>query len=112
MSITTPGSWRLVSPPCVWISSGTASQEIIVRHFIIEDFIAIRNGCFVDDKKFDFDFGVSEFITVTQISGTIRDVLAAIDAVEVVLKMTMSTSRQCTLLLALSDATTTSVQIA
>jgi hypothetical protein len=63
-----------------------SQPEIIVRHFIIEDFIAIRNGCFVDDKKFDFDFGVSEFITATQIPGTIRDVLAAIgDGTSVIL---------------------------
>jgi hypothetical protein len=32
----------------------------------------------VDDHKFDFDFGISEFITAAEILATIRDVLSAL----------------------------------
>jgi hypothetical protein len=50
--------------------------EIIARHFIVEDFVPVRNGFFVDDKKFDFNFGVSEFVAEADIPATIREVLA------------------------------------
>jgi hypothetical protein len=64
----------------------TSQPEISARHFIVEDFVQIRNGFFVDDKKFDLNFGVSVFVTVAEIPNTMRDVLAHIgEGISVVL---------------------------
>jgi hypothetical protein len=39
-----------------------SSPEINTRHFTIDEPSHLRNGVCVDDHKFDFNFGISEFV--------------------------------------------------
>jgi hypothetical protein len=61
--------------PASTLWDGGCSLSVASRHYILEENLEYRNGMFVDDAKFDFNFGTSKVLQSDKLSGEVADIL-------------------------------------